>query len=242
MLWLARKAFFGHVPFPCVHVDTSFKIPEMIAFRDRLAREWNLNLIVGQNTRGARGQADVPRRRARPRGLLHGAQARPAGGGHRAEGIRGGDRRHPPRRGGNARQGAILLAAQQGFRVEFPRPAAGVLGAVPDEISSPARTCASIRCCTGPSSTSGNTSTAKTSRWSACIMHAMAAAIDRWAARRAPARWNPTPRRPRRSSTNSARPRSPSAAPARRTRRVKMLLSVCERADICDFDRRLDFR
>lgn len=49
MLWLARKAFFGHVPFPVVHVDTSYKIPEMIAFRDRMAKEWNLNLIVGQN-------------------------------------------------------------------------------------------------------------------------------------------------------------------------------------------------
>ena len=31
LLWLARKAFFGHVPFPLVHIDTSFKIPEMIA-------------------------------------------------------------------------------------------------------------------------------------------------------------------------------------------------------------------
>ena len=49
MLWLARKAFFGHVPFPCVHVDTSYKLPEMIAFRDRLAREWKLDLVVGQN-------------------------------------------------------------------------------------------------------------------------------------------------------------------------------------------------
>ena len=49
MLWLARKAFFGHVPFPLVHVDTSFKIPEMIEFRDRVAREWGLDLIVGQN-------------------------------------------------------------------------------------------------------------------------------------------------------------------------------------------------
>ncbi|MGK0362717.1 MAG: sulfate adenylyltransferase subunit 2, partial [Bradymonadia bacterium] len=35
MLWLARKAFFGHVPFPLVHIDTSYKIPEMIAFRDK---------------------------------------------------------------------------------------------------------------------------------------------------------------------------------------------------------------
>ena len=32
MLWLARKAFFGHVPFPLVHIDTCFKIKEMIEF------------------------------------------------------------------------------------------------------------------------------------------------------------------------------------------------------------------
>ncbi|MBI1206646.1 MAG: sulfate adenylyltransferase subunit CysD [Azospirillum sp.] len=49
MVWLARKAFFGHVPFPLLHVDTSFKIPEMIEFRDRIAKEWKLDLIVGQN-------------------------------------------------------------------------------------------------------------------------------------------------------------------------------------------------
>jgi len=48
-LHLARKAFFGHVPFPVVHIDTSYEPPEMIAFRDRLAREWELNLIVGMN-------------------------------------------------------------------------------------------------------------------------------------------------------------------------------------------------
>ena len=46
MLWLTRKAFFGHVPFPLVHIDTAFKIPEMIAYRDKLAREWRLNMIV----------------------------------------------------------------------------------------------------------------------------------------------------------------------------------------------------
>ena len=49
LLWLARKAFFGHVPFPLLHVDTSYKIPAMIEYRDRLAREWRLNLVVGQN-------------------------------------------------------------------------------------------------------------------------------------------------------------------------------------------------
>jgi len=50
LLWLARKAFFGHCPIPLVHIDTSFKIPEMIEYRDRLALEWNLNMIVGQNS------------------------------------------------------------------------------------------------------------------------------------------------------------------------------------------------
>ena len=49
MLWLARKAFFGHVPFPLVHIDTSYKIPSMIAYRDKLALEWNLTMVYGQN-------------------------------------------------------------------------------------------------------------------------------------------------------------------------------------------------
>src|SRR2546428_5237342 len=52
MLWLARKAFFGHVPFPLVHVDTSYKIQSMIEYRDRLVREWKLELVVGKNEPG----------------------------------------------------------------------------------------------------------------------------------------------------------------------------------------------
>ncbi|HXB97596.1 MAG TPA: sulfate adenylyltransferase subunit CysD [bacterium] len=50
MMWLARKAFFGKVPFPCVHVDTHYKIPEMITFRDQQAKELGLDLVVGENT------------------------------------------------------------------------------------------------------------------------------------------------------------------------------------------------
>ena len=49
LLWLARKAFFGHVPFPLVHIDTTYKIPSMIEYRDRVVREWNLQLVVGKN-------------------------------------------------------------------------------------------------------------------------------------------------------------------------------------------------
>src|ERR671934_1364914 len=60
LLWLARKAFFGHVPFPLVHIDTSFKIPEMIAYRDRLASEWNLHLIYGQNAQALAEKRTFP--------------------------------------------------------------------------------------------------------------------------------------------------------------------------------------
>jgi len=43
MIWLARKAFFGHVPFPVMHVDTGKKFKEMYEFRDRYAEEWKLD-------------------------------------------------------------------------------------------------------------------------------------------------------------------------------------------------------
>ncbi|MCB0362937.1 MAG: sulfate adenylyltransferase subunit CysD [Bdellovibrionales bacterium] len=49
MLWLARKAFFGLIPFPVVHIDTSFKIPEMIEFRGKMAKEWGLDLRISSN-------------------------------------------------------------------------------------------------------------------------------------------------------------------------------------------------
>src|SRR5207248_3086098 len=42
LLWLARKAFFGHVPFPLVHVDTTYKIDSMIQYRDQLVKDWKL--------------------------------------------------------------------------------------------------------------------------------------------------------------------------------------------------------
>ena len=42
MLWLARKAYLGHVPFPVVHVDTGKKFREMYEFRDSFSKTWNL--------------------------------------------------------------------------------------------------------------------------------------------------------------------------------------------------------
>lgn len=60
MLWLARKAFLGHVPFPLVHIDTSYKIPEMIEYRDRLTRQWHLNMIYGINTEALKKKQSFP--------------------------------------------------------------------------------------------------------------------------------------------------------------------------------------
>src|ERR1700743_3257438 len=46
MIWLARKAFFGKVPFACMHVDTGKKFKEMYAFRDTYGKEWGLDLRI----------------------------------------------------------------------------------------------------------------------------------------------------------------------------------------------------
>ena len=56
LLWLARKAFFDHVPIPLMHIDTTFKVPAMIEYRDHFARQWKLNLIVGKNDRALKAK------------------------------------------------------------------------------------------------------------------------------------------------------------------------------------------
>ncbi len=53
MLHLARKAFHpSRPPFPLLHVDTTWKFPEMYAFRDRVARDLGMKLLVHVNRQG----------------------------------------------------------------------------------------------------------------------------------------------------------------------------------------------
>ncbi|WP_042146764.1 MULTISPECIES: sulfate adenylyltransferase subunit CysD [unclassified Pseudoalteromonas] len=53
LLHLARKAFYpGKIPFPLLHVDTNWKFKEMIEFRDRIAKEYDFDLLVHKNPDG----------------------------------------------------------------------------------------------------------------------------------------------------------------------------------------------
>ena len=88
MLHLALKAFYPSVPpFPFMHVDTTWKFREMIAFRDRRAKELGLDLIVHKNeegiaqgvgpfTHGSAYHTDVMKTQALKQALdLHGFEA-----------------------------------------------------------------------------------------------------------------------------------------------------------------------
>lgn len=55
MLRLAQKAFYpGKIPFPLMHVDTTFKFHEMIEFREHMVKEADFDLIVWTNQDGVR--------------------------------------------------------------------------------------------------------------------------------------------------------------------------------------------
>lgn len=53
LMHLARKAFApSRIPFPVLHIDTTWKFREMIAFRDRMAKHYDVDLIVHTNQEG----------------------------------------------------------------------------------------------------------------------------------------------------------------------------------------------
>lgn len=49
LIWLASKAFFGKVPFPVLHIDTTYEFPEMLEFREWATTHYKLKLIVKIN-------------------------------------------------------------------------------------------------------------------------------------------------------------------------------------------------
>ncbi len=125
MLWCARKAFFGHVPFPLVNIDTGKKFPEVYEFRDRIIKEWKLDCVIGECPPVEEMDPTLPpaaRSGARKTAGLQQCC-------WRAKATRS-HRRHPPRRGRHTCQGARVQPARRAEHLELPRPAAGVLGPV----------------------------------------------------------------------------------------------------------------
>ncbi|PYK70620.1 MAG: sulfate adenylyltransferase [Verrucomicrobia bacterium] len=49
LIWLTSKAFFGRVPFPVLHIDTTYEFPEMLEFREWATAHYKLSLIVKIN-------------------------------------------------------------------------------------------------------------------------------------------------------------------------------------------------
>jgi sulfate adenylyltransferase subunit 2 len=59
LLHLARKAFSpGKIPFPVMHIDTTWKFKEMITFRDEIVKQYDLNLIVETNQQGVKDKVN----------------------------------------------------------------------------------------------------------------------------------------------------------------------------------------
>ncbi|MBI3394534.1 MAG: sulfate adenylyltransferase subunit CysD [Spirochaetia bacterium] len=59
MLRLAEKAFYpGKIPFPLLHIDTSYKFPEMIQFRDEYCKKIGVELRVHSNDEALRSNAN----------------------------------------------------------------------------------------------------------------------------------------------------------------------------------------
>ncbi len=49
LMWMVRKAFYGKVPFPALHIDTGYKFKEIYEFRDEWSKKWDFKVDVAKN-------------------------------------------------------------------------------------------------------------------------------------------------------------------------------------------------
>ena len=128
LIWLARKSFFGKVPFPVLHIDTTYEFPEMLEFREWATKHYKLNLIVKINDGSARARDRLRDARSGD-GDARAEDGGAAAGAGRTQ-VGRADHRDSPRRGPDPGEGEIFLAAQRAVRVGLQRSAAGVLGTI----------------------------------------------------------------------------------------------------------------
>jgi len=57
LIWLSKKAFGGKIPYPLLHIDTTYEFPEMLEFREWAVKYYDLDLIVkiNEDARAGRG-------------------------------------------------------------------------------------------------------------------------------------------------------------------------------------------
>ena len=130
LIWLARKSFFGKVPFPVLHIDTTYEFPEMLEFREWATKHYNLNLIVKINTE------------ARERGIGYETHD-PVTVTHELKTVAlqqaladykwdAPHHRYSSRRRSDSGEGEILFAAQRTVRMGLQGSAARILGPIRD--------------------------------------------------------------------------------------------------------------
>jgi 3'-phosphoadenosine 5'-phosphosulfate sulfotransferase (PAPS reductase)/FAD synthetase len=161
LLRLAEKAFRpGKFPFPLVHIDTGHNFPEVIAFRDKRVAELGERLIVGsveesikRGTVRLRNPATDSRNAAQAVTLLETIAE------HKFDACIGGARRDEEKARAKERIFLSVMSSVNGTR----KRSALNYGICITPAYIRAKTCASSRFQTGPSSTSGNTSHVKNS-------------------------------------------------------------------------------
>ena len=62
LIWLSKKAFCGKIPYPLLHIDTTYEFPEMLEFREWAKKHYELDLIVkiNEDARAGRGAYTAP--------------------------------------------------------------------------------------------------------------------------------------------------------------------------------------
>ena len=154
MLHLARKAFFpAPPPFPLLHVDTTWKFQQMYEFRDKVAADLGVELLVHQNPRPRAGHQPVQPRVGGAHRHVEDPRAQ-AGAGQGFDSVLGAHaatRRSPGPRSGSS--------SARRSTAGIPSSSAPSSGAPTTCGATPARPCGSSRSRTGPSWTCGSTST-----------------------------------------------------------------------------------
>ena len=166
MLHLAAKAFYPSAPpFPLLHVDTTWKFQAMYEFRDRMAAEVGMDLIVHQNPDAlARGINPFDHGSAMHTDIWKTEGLKQALDKYGFDLAFGGARRDEEKSRAKERVFSIR-SAQHRWDPKAQRPE---LWTSTTPASSRGRACGCSRCRTGPSSTCGSTSTSSRSRSCRC--------------------------------------------------------------------------